>query len=292
MPNASTLSSAVETATKCFATRAVGVLDRAGLRQAVPQPLAGEAGVRQRLEGAEGLRRDDEQRRLRVEVRGLLEEVARVDVRDETGRETGLHVRLERLVDHDRAEVRAADADVHDRFDALAGHARPGAVAHRVRERRDLREHLLHVVVDVLPVDGERGGRDELAGGGAAQRRVQHSAVLRDVDVLAGEHRGVAAGHVDGPRDLEEVAQHLLRHQVLRQVDREVGGLERVAARAALVLGEPRAQVRREVVGELGERLPGARGRGIDGRGGHGGTYLSIGQSAARHRAGPGEPRR
>ena len=41
-------------------------------------------------------------------------DVGRVDVGDEPRLEPGLHVRLQRLVDHHRTEVGAADPDVHD----------------------------------------------------------------------------------------------------------------------------------------------------------------------------------
>ena len=194
MPNAATLSSAVETATKWWATasvlRLVRAVDRARRLEPRPQPVAGEARVGQRLERRERLRGDDEQRGLGIEVRGLLREVGRVDVGDEQRLDAGIRVRLEGLVDHHGAEVRAADADVHDVRHLLAGDAAPLARAHPVGERRHRVEHRLHVVVDVLPVDDERGR----GARGPAQRGVQHRAVLGRVDVLAGEHRGVALG--------------------------------------------------------------------------------------------------
>ena len=50
--------------------------------------------------------------------------------------------------------------------------------------------------LDVLAID-----RDALAAE-VAQRRVQHGAVLGDVDLLAGEHRGAAAFEIGGAGEL------------------------------------------------------------------------------------------
>ena len=115
--------------------------------------------VGQRLQRAERLARDDEQRRRRVEALAGLRRVGRVDVGDEPALQTVLDVGLQRLVGHHRAEVGAADADVDDRPDPLAGDAGPLAGADLLGERVDALEHLVHVGDDVLAVDLERSRR-------------------------------------------------------------------------------------------------------------------------------------
>ena len=90
---------------------------------------------------------------------------------------------LQRLVGHHRPEVGAADADVDDVADALAGVALPRAAADAVGEVGHPVEHRVDVGHDVLAVDDDRRASRR------AQRDVQHGAVLGDVDLLAAEHR-------------------------------------------------------------------------------------------------------
>ena len=134
--------------------------------QPVEQPAAGLRGVGQRLLGGEGLRRDDEQRAGRVEVAGGLGQVGRVDVGDEPEGQRPVGVVAQRQVGHRRAEVGAADADVDDGPDPLAGVPGPRAAAHPVGEVGHPAEHLLDVVPHVLAVDLEAAA----APGRAARR--------------------------------------------------------------------------------------------------------------------------
>ena len=108
MPNFATASALVETATKCCATADSSP-------SAARHHAARALGVRQRLDGRERLRRDDEQRLRGVEVARRLGEVVRVDVRDEAHRQVAVGVGLQRLVGHGGPEIGAADADVDDR---------------------------------------------------------------------------------------------------------------------------------------------------------------------------------
>ena len=123
MPNFSTSLALVETATKCLAT-AFSIAS-----SALSAQCAGGVGVGHRLQRGERLGRDDEQRLGGVEVAHGLGEVGAVDVGDEAERQIAVAVVLERLVGHHRAEVGAADADVDDVADALAGVALPLAAA-------------------------------------------------------------------------------------------------------------------------------------------------------------------
>ena len=163
MPNAATLSRAVETATKCWATAAL----RDSSSSAVPRVSQSHSRARRALVRVSRVPNvlDATMNSVgrRVEALDLLGQVRRVDVGDEPHLEAVLHVRLERLVGHDGPEVGAADADVHDGRDPLAGHAGPRAGPHLLRERVHLGELGLYVGVDLLSVHDERrvapGGR-------------------------------------------------------------------------------------------------------------------------------------
>ena len=99
----------------------------------------------------------------------------------------------ERQRRHGRAEVGAADADIDDVGDLLAGGTGRLAGADRVGEGAHRVEHGKDIRLDVLAVD-----RDALAAE-VAQCRMQHGAVFGDVDLLAGEHGGGAAFEIGGP---------------------------------------------------------------------------------------------
>ena len=159
------------------------VLGHRGVAERVGQPPPRRGRVRQRLQRGERLRRDDEKRCGRVESVQFGDQVGGVDVGDEPARDARVGVVAQRVVDHHRAEVGAADADVDDGGDLLAGRARPLAAAQPVGEIAHPVQHLVHVGHDVLAVDGQ------LDALGLPQRGVQDRAVLRGVDVHAGEHR-------------------------------------------------------------------------------------------------------
>ena len=225
-------------------------------RQVLEEPGPAQAGVGERLEGAEGLAGDDEQRRLRVEVGQRLPGVGGVDVADEAARQPVLAVGLERLVGHHGAEVGPADADVDDRLDPLARHAGPLARPHAVGEGVHPVEHLVDVGHDVLAVDAQR------RVGRQPERRVEHRAVLGDVDVLARQHGVAPPGHVDLVGEREQRRLHVTVEEVLRQVHVEVGGRQGLPV-------DPLRRQRGAQVGlvrrrELAEPLPRRRGGGVD----------------------------
>ena len=89
--------------------------------EALQGPVAGGVGVGHGLEGGEGLGGDEEEGFVGFEVNDCFGEVGSVDVGDEAEGEIALRVVLESLVGHDGTEVGAADADVDDVLDALAG---------------------------------------------------------------------------------------------------------------------------------------------------------------------------
>ena len=206
----------------------------AQLRQ---RPLPRGLGVGHRLQRGEGLRGDDEERLLGVEVPGLLGEVGAVDVGDEAEGHLAARVVPQRLVGHHRPQVRAADADVDHVADRLARVALPLARADPVGERRHPVEHLVDLLDDVLAVDDQRAVLRH------PQRDVEHGAVLGDVDVLAAEHRVPALGDAALVGELREQLQRLVGDPVLRVVEEEAGALGDQPLAAVGILGEQVAQV-------------------------------------------------
>src|SRR5436309_14169278 len=87
------------------------------------------------------------------------------------------------FVSHYRSEVGAADADVDDVTDTLAGVSLPLTAADAVGEVRHPIEHRIDMWYDVFAIDHDR------CPPWRAQRNVQHRAVLCDVDFVAAEHR-------------------------------------------------------------------------------------------------------
>ena len=147
-------------------------------------------------------------------------------------------VEAQRLVRHHRPEVRAADPDVDDVADPLAGVAGPRARAHGVGERRHPVEHLVDLRDDVRAVDDQRGVARH------PQRDVEHRAVLGDVDPVAAEHRVDVLAQAGLLGELEQQPQRLVVDPVLREVEVQA---DRVGAEA---LGAP--GVRGEQVAEVG----------------------------------------
>ena len=218
--------------------------------ESVEQPRLAQPGVGERLERAERLARDDEQRRRRVEALQRGRGIGRVDVRDEPALQALLPVRLEGLVGHHRPQVGPTDADVDDRADPLARDAGPGPRAHLLGEGVDPVQDLVHVGDHVLAVhlEGRLSGEPEC--------RVQDGAVLGDVDVLATEHRVPALRDARLLGEREQRVDDLPVHQALGEVDGEVRGLEGQRRGAVGVLGEPGPQVGCERRREVAEPAP------------------------------------
>ena len=139
------------------------------------------------LQRGEGLGGDDEQRLGGIEVANRLGEIRAVDVGDEAEGHGPLAIVLQRLIGHDRPEIRAADADIDDVADALSGMPFPAAAAQPVGEIRHLVENLMDVGNHVPAIDLDRSAARR------AQRHMEHGAPLRDIDAVAAIH-GVDAG--------------------------------------------------------------------------------------------------
>ncbi len=161
----------------------------------------------------------------------------------------------QRLVSHHRAEVGAADADVDDVADRLAGVPGPLARAHPLAEVAHPVERLVHLLDHVDAVDDQR------ALARHPQRHVQHGAVLGDVDVLAGEHRFAALLDATLAGQLAEQDHRLVGDPVLREVEVEAGAVGDQPLAARRVGVEEVAQLGVLEVAEMAlQRLPGLPG--------------------------------
>lgn len=148
-----------------------------------------------------------------------------IDVRHKVGVKA-LAVGLQRFGDHQRAQIGATDADVDHVGDLFAGAAAPHAGDDHVGELLHVGQFGAHIGHHVLVVhqDGIRAA--------VAQGRVEDGAVLRDVNVLAGEHgvpRGVNAAHLGQG---EEQIPDLVIDTVLRVVQQYLAIVLGVQAQA------------------------------------------------------------
>ena len=125
---------------------------------------------------------------------------------------------LEGLVGHDGAEVGAADADVDDVPDGLAGVAEPGAGADLVGEGGHLVEDGVDFGDDVFAVDFDGFGF------GGAEGDVEDGAVFGGVDLLAGEHGFGVLLEAGFFGELEEEGEGFVGDAVLGVVEEEAAG--------------------------------------------------------------------
>ncbi|MCY1504752.1 hypothetical protein D9M68_389340 [compost metagenome] len=151
------------------------------LAELVGDEGAGGRGIGHRLDRREGLRGDDKERGFRIDELQRVGDVGAVDVGDKVKARAVMEGR-ESQRRHDRAKVGAADADVDDIGDLLAGGAFQRARADAVGKGAHGVEHAVDVGHHVLAVDEDR------AVAAVAQRRVQHGTLLGDVDDVAAEH--------------------------------------------------------------------------------------------------------
>jgi hypothetical protein len=143
----------------------------------------------------------------------------------------------ERFVGHDRAQVRAADADVDHVADPLPGVPGPLPRPDLVGEGPHPAQHLVHVGHHVLAV------HDQLGPGRHPQGHVQHGPVLGHVDVLAAEHGVPALGHPGLLGQLDQQAQGLVGDPVLGVVQVQAGSFGGQPLTPPGILGEEVTQV-------------------------------------------------
>jgi len=176
MPNAATSAVFVEAATKCRA------IDFSSPPRPPSEPSARRARVGHRLQGCKGFGRNDKQRLRRVEVAHRLGKIGAVDIGDKAEVHGAIAIVLERFIGHHRSEIGAANADIHDVADPLAGMAFPYAVADLGGEVGHPVEHGVDRGHDILAVNQNR------CSSRGPQRHVQDGPLFRDIDLLSPEH--------------------------------------------------------------------------------------------------------
>src|SRR5215472_8808665 len=175
MPNLATSLALVETATKWRA-----IADSSWPSPDSSQPRAVCALVI--VSSVVKVFGDDEQGLRRIELLDRFGKIGAVDIGHEAERHRAVAVVLQRLIRHDRAEIRAADADVDHIADALAGMPLPVAPAQPIGEIRHLVQDGMDVGHHIAAIEHDRGAAL------CAQCGVKYGAVLRDVDPVAPEH--------------------------------------------------------------------------------------------------------
>ena len=218
MPNAATSSALVDTATKWCCD---GVL-----AEGIDQPGAGGAGVGHRLEGREGLRRDDEQGLGRIEAAAASCGCRR---RRRSRRSAARCHRRRRRRGRSPAMAGPRSEPPIPMLTTLVSCLPvapvPGAGAHVVGEPAHAVEHLVDLGDDVVALVGDHRAL------GCSQRDVEHGPVLGDVDVLAGEHRIPELLDAGGAGEVGEQRDRVPGDPVLRPVDVEVARPRRRAPR-------------------------------------------------------------
>src|SRR6185437_5512740 len=101
------------------------------------------------LERGKGLRGHDEESLRRIKIAERLGEVGRIDIRDESERQLSFAVEPQCLVCHHRAEIRAANPDIDNVTDSLAGVSSPFSLANAVCEVVHLMQRRVHVRYDI-----------------------------------------------------------------------------------------------------------------------------------------------
>ena len=186
--------------------------------QSVQKPFSGGSRVGHGFQSRKRLAGDDKQRFLGVEVANRFGKMRPVNIGDESNRQLSVRIRFEGFVRHDRTEVRAADADIDDVLNPLAGIALPFAGTNLVGELRHVIENRIDVVHDVFTVNKDR------RIGTIAKRNVQHCPLFRQVDFLAGEHlcpHGFNAGLTG---KVNQRAENLSVNPVFGKVERQTAG--------------------------------------------------------------------
>lgn len=176
------------------------------------EPATRALSVSNGLLSGEGFAGDNEERSLRVTLAKRLSDMCSVNVGHEMRFEIALGVRLERLSDHDGAQIRSADPNVDDGVDSLAGVPLPLAAPDSLGE-------LFHVVKDAADFVCASFGDVEVVE--VAQGDVQDGAVLGGVDVLAREHLVAVLFHFGFTNQSEKFVQDGLRDEVFREIEEE-----------------------------------------------------------------------
>src|SRR6516225_1092044 len=118
----------------------------------IERPGARRMRVRHGFKRRKRLRGNHEEGLRSIEIADRLSEVSPVNVGHEAKREGAIAVKSQRFISHYRSQVGAADTDVDDVADALAGMSSPLAVPDAIGKIRHLVEHGVNLGYDVLAI--------------------------------------------------------------------------------------------------------------------------------------------
>ena len=184
-------------------------------------------------------------------MRERLADGGAVHVRDEVQARRAGGERLERGGGHRRAEVGAADPDVHDVGNPGPGVTGPLPAANRVAERADVLERGADVGHDVTALHQHRAIRH------VSKSDVENRTLLGAVDRLAGKHPIAERFDTSRTGQPEQQPHGLVVDVVLGVVHDQIAEAEREAARAIQLLVEHERQLPLSPGGGVGaERLP------------------------------------
>jgi hypothetical protein len=218
------------------------------------QPGTRRARIGHGFLGGEALGADDEQRGLGVQFFQGFGKVRAVHVGDETRAQLRASIRFEGFAYHQRAEVGAADADVDDVADLLAGMPAMPAAAHRIGETAHQPQYALYIGHDILAVHVNG------MAGAVAQRGMQGGAPLGEIDLLAAEHAPDRGGQPGLYGQGHQQLDGFIGDAVLGVIEQQVAELQREFAEARRVVPEHPAHVQRFDRGMVRlECLPGRR---------------------------------
>ncbi|ENN83966.1 hypothetical protein RHSP_70222 [Rhizobium freirei PRF 81] len=208
-----------------------------GFAERIGDELARRLGVGHRFDRRKRLRCDDEQRRFRLNELQDVGDVCAVDIGDEM-RARAVMEGGERERRHDRTEIGAADADIDDVGDRLAGRALQRAGADTVGKFAHGGQHAVDVRHHILAVD------EYWRVGAVAQRGVQHGAVFGEVDGNAREHFLALGSNAALGCELLEKGENVVVHRRLRVIHQQVVERGAEPGKAFGIGGEGSANIR------------------------------------------------
>ena len=176
---------------------------------------AGRRGIGHRLDGGEGLGRNDEQRCFRIQQFQRIGNMRAVDVGNEM-QARAIMIGCQRQRRHDRAKIGTADTDVDHVGDLLAGCSLQRTGADAVGKDAHGCKHSVDVGHDILAIDQDR------RVGAVAQCGVQHGTAFGDVDDIAGKHRVALLGDFRSLGDGLQAVQHLVVDGAFRIIEQHV----------------------------------------------------------------------
>ncbi len=196
--------------------------------QRICNPFACSLRVGHGLDGGEGLRRDDDQRRCRIKHIERVGNMRAIDVRHIMCA-WAIMVRRKRNRRHDRTKIGATDTNIDDVGDLLACRTLDGAGADAIGEGSHTVEHFLHIRKDVVAIDQHFFRR------GVAKGHMQNSAIFGVVDVLTCKHCSTTAFNIGRLSKFSQKCNRLIIDAGLRPVKQQIVKRQRIALKTARI---------------------------------------------------------